>query len=447
MSAESFKNTSSEYRRDSEKREKTLMEELKEKVDVVKEIIPIIQGVSAGKDPEMVREEFDAFLESVRTRYPEVASAAGEMERLREEANELYPQSEAADDKKEWEISNEEELLMATGIDYRLVLLEKRMNELENNPDVQFLARIERGVESLKEKNEFIHQFHNASEAIIRDVLAKLSLVGEKLTLLESDINEVFCGPFSVTVKIDKMSHLKLSSFHIRRTPYILIKEQEKNNEVFWDFASFHEKTHNILEGFSLFSSYPSKFLKTCFQSEEKTRRILLVEGKHKGEIEETIEDLREGKEEAMCHPLFSKKLVDMLHEEILSDIPLIEAHLQEQFFDKKGKRSKRLGFTTSVKEIKRMKRIFSYAKGREPQEELKERYDIVRDRIESIFNTSAKQMRELLFVSNQLPNVVDIHILFVLLPPSKFSHIKRYITFFYGEDVYKRALASYEKM
>lgn len=68
MAGELLENTSSEYRRDSEKREKILMEELKEKVGVAKGIIAIIREISVEKDPvmEMTRMKSSQIL--IRTR-------------------------------------------------------------------------------------------------------------------------------------------------------------------------------------------------------------------------------------------------------------------------------------------------------------------------------------------------------------------------------------------
>lgn len=448
MERELSKHTPLKHQADSEKREKILLEGLKEKVDVVKEGASLLYGVSMEKDLGTVRKGFDTFLASVRARYPDAVNAAQELARLPEELEEFYFQSDAAAEKKEWEISNEEERLSVRDVDYRLVLREARINKLENNPDVMFLMRMERGTALLKEKNEFVHNLYNNREAIINDLFTKLnqSSEGRKIALSEDNIKKISYGPFSIIVKINLDSPFMPPAFHIKNTPFILIKEQEKNSEAFWNAALAHEEIHNKLDGFSSFSLYPSEFLKTFFQSEGRAGKIFEAGWIKEEEMKKIIEELRRRKEEVLYNPLFPKKLIDMLHEEMIADIPSIEAHLLEAFFDKKEKRSKRLGFSTSAREVEIMKKIVSRAGKNEPEKEIKERYEIIKNRIEDAFNMSMRQMRELLFVSLQFPDIIDVHILLILLPPSKFSHIKEYMKFFYGDDVYENFAKSYNQ-
>jgi len=444
------------------KAEEVILEKLEKKVGIIAEITEIVNNTKLEENPEKVKEKFLHFQERVFAQYPKTYPLFKEYKSLSQEEEKKRNRYLELERKLSTTKLSEAEIKEYEKLEKEKEKIETQLKQLTQKGGVNFdfLISIYYGINSLLDSFKFVQEIKNDRNLIIQKLKEafrfKFETKEEEEKMKEHIQDIIINNPFAINIILDKdyFEHLvgkkTIEGVHCQGSPFSLIKAMP--NSKFISETIKHETNHAILKNFIPLRYSPARRLKLILEHPTKFEKLKTPKW--------LIEDTKKQRYNFL-KKIPVQEIIDGLHLEILADINIISQHLLEPLepsesdypvllklagLDLEEKLNKKLGFSTCQNEFNRIREIlmkFHLKKDEEP--EIREYCQKLKGEIEKSFLETIQEMRRALFISKHLNNELEIHSLLILLPPSKYRHIKRYLQFRFGKELLERYNSLYD--
>ncbi|MBI2459808.1 MAG: hypothetical protein HYV53_04685 [Parcubacteria group bacterium] len=391
------------------RKKENILENLKNKVDAVKQIKDIIETSSLEDSPGEVSKRFENFKTDIFARYPNALEFLNQIKNIEERIDnierKIILELDPDDNEPEIQIFEEEQSKLFRQID---------SIKKAGADDLDFLQRIDKGVNALEKKFLYVRNNQGNKPEIIAQFGKS---VGSSENLDQTKVESIIIGPFSITIILEKNYYKKLISnektgMHINKTVFNVIKHSDSRTV---SMIARHENIHNLLDGFSGDIRYPSQKFQIDLQG------LLSPKG---SDLNEKEKDILESTPNGV---------VDELRDELLADVGEIEANCMKPFYS--NKKRAYVGINSALSEVEKINSLMKNFPGSYfPNEKIKKYFIKFVSALNMKFDYTAQLMRQALFVANRTETLEEIHSLLLLLKPSKYHHIQSYLSHFHPE-------------
>jgi len=386
-----------------EKKE-SILDDLERMVESAFALQKLIEGVSIEDSHQEVKDKLLNFLEEQKLCFsPETIEKFAGYKVILAEENAVNKEMEKMGD---YDIYDAQEDKKYSDLTDKFIAIERERCKLLEDDNVKFLQKIENILEDLKQKNNYIKETleNGGEDKFKKDFVIEADKYEDKIKYAE--IKKVTVSPFDIVFDTDRKS-AQFYGLYYSSSPFIsLFNAGDVNREA----TVRHEKIHNILNKSEIFE-YPAFEI-----FEKKYKELNMCRGKiHAGEYvdEFKIKNIKE--ELSMIKPF---DILDENHEEIIAE----------------AEHADRMDFASPRSYYVELENILKH----DPDDDVK---DIVLNLILGLRAEVTKmsdKMKEAKDMAKAIgPDAEDrLNILFLMLNPSKYRHIKTYF-----EHIYKKKL------
>jgi hypothetical protein len=423
-----------------------MYEQLSAKVDLIKEFRDRLESTGIDDDPGEVTARLQEFAAEVRQRYPDAARHLDELRRLEAELDGIGERM-AALEKRSPKTGREQR------DDEEYMELHEREGELFSaaealraDDDLRFLQNIDGAAASFAEKHRTVH-------GLQRDKAKAVALFDQKKgqSLDAEDIREVMFTPFDVGIVLaedayDELSPRESAGHFLPGTPLFAVRERSDKRRL--ERTVRHERSHNLIDAVAEIRArtrYPVDYLRRRFK--------LLRRCKKSG-------DFFYEHERSRFDELDPRQLIDGQHDEIIAaleaaeadgfglDRPRTRGELPARIFDERPRqRSEFLlvtgAFSTAGKEIRDSVGLL-----RKKQRAFMDDPDLaascsrLADGLERGLTRVAANLKRNFGIAGRLGGEAedDVHALSVLLQPSQYGRMYRFLAQKYSPEAVAQA-------
>ncbi len=431
-----------------ENREREILESLSFRVETAEELKKTIEEVTLDQSNEEVSDHLEDCFQKIQSRFPrETIDDFQRLLELEKELKEIEIELLEMEKKIDEDTSETDQQTVKTHEEKFNEQVKKReeYNQLLANLDISFLQKIKRIIENLIKKNEYIKKILEDREEP-RDKATALFLKTEDI-IKKDDIDKVSFEPFSIIFDVKKPRNSNVGGSYFLKTPFIAIYNSEGiNEEPNKELKLEHEKTHNFLEAAEYGKDIIGfNFLKRCLNPWQKSKK------------------LSEGVREVLKEMIKKTKYFHLINSEHGEISATIEQFVQSEFGALSSeekilrnvfgrairKNSERKSFLDIVDNFatagSKMKEISEYLEDKireERDEEIKDFLLKLRRDIEDGFVRVGKDIEEVIKITQFLGEDAKekVNILFLMLLPTQYRHIKSYLRYTYGEELISEA-------
>ncbi len=423
-----------------ENREREILESLSLRVETAEELKKTIEAVTLEQSNEEVSDHLEDCFQKLQSRFPrETIDNFQRLLQLEEELKEIEIELLEAEEEFDEDISEADKKIEIEKVNQRLEKYNEHIKLLENL-DVRFLQKIKRIIENLIRKNKYIGEVLEDRDIIVNTFLSLKTIQDEGIE--RDDIDKVSFEPFSIIFNIQK-SNNKFKGSCFRGTPFIAVCGTERIEESDKELILEHEKTHNFLEGAELGQNVITfGHLKRRLSTWEKFKDI-------------SPRGMKE-KQREMIKKIKYFHLINNEHEEISAAIKqFMQSGFKPLSIKEKeiraifGMSTKRKTFSMTIGHFStagaKMKEISKYLEdkiGEEDDEEIKGFLLELKRDVEEGFTKVGEDIEEVIKITQFLGKDAKekVNILFLMLLPTQYRHIKSYLRYTYGEELMSEA-------
>lgn len=430
-------------------RRKDVFEILDRKINFIKGIKKLIDGIELNEDVNVVETKIRRYLEQMLPQNIEVFQGLAKIEELEKELDTVINRLNDLTNKEKTSFTKSKEF---NDLELRRDELLKNIDSLKikYGPDFEFLDAVRSGLNLLIRKFRFIQKIKDDNERIIEELNKDLfgeedaeegeNGEGEKID--KNTVKKIIVSPFSINVILEKKffnNVIKVIKekegpdtvgFHLAGSPFNVIMDDE-NQDILSETIN-HENIHNLTEGFLSLNRSPLGIIESALERADKIKAL--------NPPRMIMEIAERYKKEVMRAPIIF--FIDQLHGEIIADIERVERFefLIKNLYLTRGIEKKRryVGFTTAQNEIIGIKKLLIKAIMTDTDIEIRENCNRLLRGIDKAFDRAITYMRKALFISRYINYQLEVHSLIALLKPSKFRHIERYLKYRCGNTLYE---------
>jgi hypothetical protein len=426
---------------DWESREQDLYEQLDGQLQIARELDGIIESTRMDTPPDEVENVLFNFLEKVRLKFPEGARDIKERSALVEELDSLAGETQKIAVETMSSALRDSRLVQEGRVQITRRLLKEVQsifNEVERisaRPHVRLLTALETIIPRLVGKNRLLRRMREDPERL-REFAGTFTMSGKPLD--EKRVANVHYSPFGVLFILGKdyydeeISGNSLGK-HMRNSP-VMFAMVEQDDYSLEDIAR-HESIHNILDGVAEAGFGGRTKLSTLQRALALYSLSKSVEGVSK------TEEFAEIRKEILNYG--DKDALNDLHEEVVTHSEIAERAGRDELESDEGVRERRRfeasssRFATAGYIARKAHGLFQDVVEGDFDEEVKAHYRKLEADFPRTWLKFSKYIDDSVARARSIGSQAhrDVHLLMVLLRPSQYRHIPKYLEWKYGKE------------
>lgn len=455
MNSDRIPSQSHEYR---EHERQQLLARLTAKVETVKKVRELMNGMTLKQSEHDVQKKLQSLYDEVKKQYPEKVNAVRRLMELehinlqleyereelekthrKEKIDELARELEARG-KEHMKIRDLEIVTRAHDIHEELETNRYEAEELLKDDDIYFMQSLLSGMQQITSRFAVIKNQQENRRTVVESVAKHLGLDETTIPELDRAITDIDYKPICINVSINPEYYEKSVSkdtagLHFVGTTINLIKDVQDQLE--YHETVNHEEIHAFVDGF-LPPDAGEKNYKTEFWVETLRTRV------------EALNQMMEQGIPVNGEALLSREIpyfgnlatfIDSLHEEMVADLDRIHglnpyANIDEKAFGEELLKT----FTTARKRTWNvLLALQQLEKESASHPDLKKIIKTLYREILSRLQKATYLMSRELTIASVTGKRTDIEALLVLLKPSQYHHLHRYLVHVLGKEKYEK--------
>ncbi|MFO0780459.1 MAG: hypothetical protein U0519_00995 [Candidatus Gracilibacteria bacterium] len=455
MNTDKAPSRSHEYR---EHERQQLLARLAAKVETIKKIRELMNGMTLEQSEHDVQKKLQTLYDEVKKQYPAKVDAVRRLMELEhidlqleyelEELEKTHGKEKIDAITKEIEAHGKEhmkirDLEVVTRV--RDIHEEREVNryeaeELMKDDDIYFMNSLVNGMQQITSRFTVIKEQRENRRTVVESVARHLGLDATKIPELDRAITDIDCKPICINVSInpeyyEQSVNKDTAGLHFVGTTINLIKDVPDQLE--YHETVNHEEIHAFVDGF-LPPDAGDKNYKTEFWVDTLKARVEALNGMMEQGIPVDGEALLSRE-----IPYFGNlaAFIDSLHEEMVADLDRIHtlnpyANIDEKAFGEELLKT----FTTARKRTWNvLLALQQLEKESASHPDLKKSIKTLYREILSRLQKATYLMSHELTIASMTGKRTDIEALLVLLKPSQYHHLRRYLQHVLGKEKYEK--------
>lgn len=422
-----------ETKTDWKEKKEDIVKAMNNRVETAVDIKRTVEGITLDQSHEEVKAIMLECLDRQERKFPpktiqdkeKYKKAQEDLEQAKRELDKLEESIAGEGDDAEYDKNHKAYMKIYSTIDF----LSQQKEELSSNIDVQFLLHTEKIINKLIDKNKYIKETLEigGEEKFKKDFLALEPERGKNL-LEGGEVKKITVEPFDVIMDINPLEKDGIFGRYFTGTPFIGV--YKRKDAVFSRESTVrHERIHNVLDHVEitraynsgihrfdhLYKSYQDMVAKKAPDVIIKCRKDLLGRIKYYDMINENHEEIVAATERA--------ETLGFRNE--LFGLKINNDEKKKPSFSEVARSLATAGFEMAIADDK----LGAYSKGEKNAEVRKTISDLRRNFRNGVVNMS-EQMRRSLAIANAMDSETreKVYMLLMMLPPSKYGHIKTYL-------------------
>lgn len=439
-------------RRGREEKEQHLLGRLEQKVEAVKTLKSLMERLTFDVTQQSLVEKLHDFYDEVKGKYPHLAEKLQQLTGLRqaiegiqadlmnvyrthgEEKIDALMKEAAVHGFDRMKIKDVEIVTAINDFqeEHEQYLVE--IESLEEDQDLRFLTSLQYGIDHLVKKFQQI-------KAMKDDVIEVDTYCTDLLHVIPRDRDEFMRGiedieysPLCVTIFMEAKTYEKFvgkdtSGVHMGRSPINIVKES--GDEVDIAETVEHESIHAFVDEFlppiTSRDKYETDYWMKTLKIRVETLDELLAGDHNVGKSDDLTIQI----------PYFGTvaNFIDSLHEEMIADLDRIE---QLNIFADSSRETLLTTFTTAKSRSYQVMLALQELRKHAVHPLLKEKLQKLFEDIAWRLQKAASQMNHALLIGSELGSQMDVEALLVLLQPTQYYHLQRYLKHLHGKEAVK---------
>lgn len=436
-------------RKGHEEKEQHLLGRLEQKVEAVKTLKSMMERLTFDVTQQSLVEKLHDFFDEVKKKYPHLIEKLEQLTSLRQaiegiqtDLENMYrTHGEAKIDAlmKEAAVNGFERMKIK---DVEIVTVINDFQEeheqylveiesMEEDQDLRFLTSLQYGIDHLVKKFQQIKSMKNGRTEVGKYCAELLQVKPGDLSELMKGIEDIEFSPLCITIFMEAKAYEKFvgndtSGVHMGGSPINIVKES--GDEVDIAETVEHEAIHAFVDEFlppiTPREKYETDYWMKTLKIRIETLDTLLAGDHNVGQSEDLTIQI----------PYFGTvgNFIDSLHEEMIADLDRIE---QLNIFADSSRATLLTTFTTAKSRSYQVMLALQELKKQAAHPLLKEKLQKLFEDIAWRLQKAASQMNHALLIGSELGSLMDIEALLVLLQPSQYYHLNRYLKHLHGKD------------